>query len=153
MEKVAALRAKVMAVVKKLEGIAPLLLRLTIGLIFIQTGWGKLHSLDNVTVFFTNLGIPMPYANAVLVACTEFFGGAALILGLATRLAAIPMSITMVVATLTAVWPKLDDKIDVFGKEEFVYFVIFVAIALLGPGPISVDHLIAKKLDAAAPKT
>ncbi|MFT3840638.1 MAG: DoxX family protein [Myxococcaceae bacterium] len=153
MEKVAALRAKVMAVVKKLEGIAPLLLRLTIGLIFIQTGWGKLHSLDNVTEFFTNLGIPMPHANAVLVACTEFFGGAALILGLGARLAAIPMSITMVVATITAVWPKLDDKIDVFGKEEFVYFIIFVAIALLGPGPISVDHLIAKKLDAAAPKT
>jgi putative oxidoreductase len=152
MTKLLALRTKLMAVVKKLEGIAPLLLRLVIGLIFIQTGWGKLHSLDNVTEFFTNLGIPMPHANAVVVACTEFFGGAALILGVATRLAALPLAVTMMVAMITAVWPKLEDKMDLFGKEEFVYLIIFLAIALIGPGLISVDHLIAKRLDAAAAK-
>ncbi len=152
MTRLLALRTRLMAVVKKLEGVGPLLLRLVIGFIFIQTGWGKLHALDNVTDFFTSLGIPMPHANAVVVACTEFFGGAALILGVCTRLAALPLATTMVVATFTAILPKLDDKLEYFSKEEFVYLIIFLAIALIGPGPISVDHLIARKLDAAGPK-
>ena len=43
----------------------PTVARLTIGIVFVQSGWGKLHDLEKVTGYFTELGIPMPEANAL----------------------------------------------------------------------------------------
>src|SRR5580704_11375892 len=79
-----------------------LLVRLTVGVVFIQSGWGKLHSLDKVTDFFTSLKIPAPAFQAHLVATTEFVGGTLVLVGLFARLAAVPLMFTMVVAILTA---------------------------------------------------
>ncbi|MEA2698539.1 MAG: putative oxidoreductase, partial [Myxococcales bacterium] len=56
------------AIGDKLSFLGPTLARLTVGIVFIGTGWGKLHSLDKVTQFFTDLGIPMPGFNARLTA-------------------------------------------------------------------------------------
>jgi len=50
----------------RLSWIGPTLARLTLGAVFIGTGWGKLHDLDKVTGFFTELGIPAPGFNALL---------------------------------------------------------------------------------------
>src|SRR5438105_14582962 len=50
----------------RLSWIGPTLARLTLGVVFIGTGWGKLHDLDKVTGFFTELGIPAPGFNALL---------------------------------------------------------------------------------------
>jgi len=86
----------------KLVFLGPTLARLTIGLVFIGTGWGKLHSLDDVTQFFASLHIPAPGFNARLAASTEFFGGILILIGLGTRLAALPVAFTMVIAILTA---------------------------------------------------
>jgi len=38
--------------------LSPTLARLTVGLVFFQSGWGKLHDLEKVTDFFTQLGLP-----------------------------------------------------------------------------------------------
>ena len=38
----------------------PLIARLTVGYVFMLTGWGKLQNLDRVTEYFTSLGIPFP---------------------------------------------------------------------------------------------
>jgi putative oxidoreductase len=61
-----------------------------------------------------------------------------LILGLATRLATIPLIITMSVAAFIA------HANDPFGKKELalVYLLIFITIAILGPGKYSLDALI-----------
>ena len=59
----------------KVAFLGPTLARLTVGLVFIGTGWGKLHSIPDVTEFFTTLGIPLPGFHARLVAGVEFFGG------------------------------------------------------------------------------
>ena len=56
-----------------------------------QTGWGKLSDIHKVIGFFTDLGIPAPTLNAYFVASLEFGGGLLLILGLGSRLVALPL--------------------------------------------------------------
>src|SRR5688572_15858750 len=50
----------------RLSFVAPLLTRIVIGQAFFLTGRGKRANIENVAGFFTELGIPMPYANAVV---------------------------------------------------------------------------------------
>jgi putative oxidoreductase len=128
--------------VKRAEFLGPLLARLVVGAAFVGTGWGKLHSLDKVAEFFVSLHIPAPHFQAALVASVEFFGGLALIVGLFTRLAAIPLAVTMLVAILTAKLPGAEGFFDVVGFEELTYFVVFAWLVLAGAGRASLDHLL-----------
>ena len=43
-----------------LAWLSPAVARLTVGLVFFQSGWGKLNSLEQVTSYFTELGLPAP---------------------------------------------------------------------------------------------
>jgi len=146
MGKLLALRDKAVATLDKLSWLAPLLLRITLGVVFMGTGWGKLHSLDKVTDFFTELHLPAPHFQAILVACTEFFGGIAILVGVLTRLAAIPLAITMIVAILTAKREQLDGFTALVGFEEWSYLVMYLALIVLGPGKLSIDHLLARRV-------
>jgi hypothetical protein len=67
-----------------------------------QTGWGKLNDIGKVVNFFSDLGIPAPALNAYFVSELEFGGSVLLILGLASRLIAVPLVIDMIVAYITA---------------------------------------------------
>jgi putative oxidoreductase len=135
----------------RLGFLAPLLIRLTVGLVFIGTGWGKLHSLDDVTDFFTRLHIPFPALNARVVATTEFVGGSLLIAGLGARLVALPMAFTMVIAILTDKLDKIDGITTLVGFEEWSYLVMFLVIALTGPGALSLDALLMRRLARKQP--
>jgi putative oxidoreductase len=143
-KKLLALRERALETVKKLSWAGPLLARLTCGVVFVGTGWGKLHGLDDVTNFFTELHIPAPHFNAVLAASAEFFCGLALIFGVLTRLAAIPLITTMVVAILTAKRKEIDGVSSLLGFEEFSYLTMFVWLAIAGPGKASIDHLLSR---------
>jgi putative oxidoreductase len=127
----------------KLAFVGPTLARLTVGLVFIGTGWGKLHSLSDVTEFFTTLHIPAPAFNARLTASTEFFGGLAVLLGLGTRLVSLPLAFTMVVAIATAKRGDITGLTSLVGFEEWSYLVLFLWLALVGAGPLSLDRLIS----------
>jgi putative oxidoreductase len=127
----------------KLAFVGPTLARLTVGLVFIGTGWGKLHSLSDVTEFFTTLHIPAPAFNARLTAATEFFGGLAVLLGLGTRLVSLPLAFTMVVAIATAKRGDITGLTSLVGFEEWSYLVLFLWLALAGAGPLSLDRLIS----------
>ena len=129
----------------KASFMGPTLARLTVGVVFVGTGWGKLHSLPDVTSFFTDLGIPFPAFNARLTAGTEFFGGLLVLLGLGTRLASLPLAFTMVIAILTAKRANIDGISALLGFEEWSYLVFFLWIALAGAGPLSLDALIARR--------
>ena len=135
----------------RLSFLGPTLARLTLGVVFVGTGWGKLHSLDKVTGFFTELGIPAPGFNAVLAASAEFVCGGLLLLGLLSRLAAIPLIITMIVAILTAKRGDLHGISDLLGFEEWTYIVLAIWIAVAGPGPLSLDRLLAGVLRRQRP--
>src|SRR5439155_1922640 len=92
------------------------------------------------------LHIPAPAFQARLVAVTELVGGAAMLLGLGVRFFAFPLTVTMVVAILTAKRPEIDGLAALLGFEEWCYIVFFVWLALSGAGPLSLDHLIARRL-------
>jgi putative oxidoreductase len=129
-----------------LQSVALLLVRLSVGVVFAMTGWGKLHHLNDIIEFFRSLGIPAPELQAPFVSGLELVGGVLLILGLAARLVSLPLIGTMGVAMLTAKAAEVESLIDVLGFIEWHYLVFFAVVALMGPGQLSLDHLMSKKL-------
>jgi putative oxidoreductase len=129
----------------KVAFIGPTLARITVGSVFIGTGWGKLNNIAQTVEYFASLHIPAAGFQARLAAGTEFFGGILVLLGLGARLASLPLAFTMVVAILTAKRAELDGLTTLLGFEEWSYIVFFVWIALAGPGPLSLDALIDRR--------
>jgi len=142
-----------LSVARRFAWFPPLLARITLGVLFVSTGWGKLHNLDKVTAFFGELGIPAPGLNAHVVSFVELAGGALLVVGLASRLAALPLVVSMLVAIVTAQRDQIHALPDLFGLVEWTYFALLVWVATAGPGPISLDHLLGRRvtLDHQAP--
>lgn len=134
---------------RKLEWLGPLLVRLTIGLVFAASGWGKLHNLDGVTRFFEALGIPAPAAQAAFVSTVELVAGIMLMVGLLTRVAALFLIGVMAVALWTAKLPELHGIVDLAGTVELAYLVAFVWLVVAGPGTVSLDHVIARAPEAS----
>lgn len=98
-----------------LDGMASLLLRLILAPVLIAAGWEKLNGenwfgsqLDAFPFPFNVLPAGLSW---FLAAWTEFLGGILLLLGLGTRLVAIPLAITMFVAAyavhLDNGWPAI----------------------------------------------
>ena len=121
-----------------------LALRLLYGGQYILTGHGKLLHLDRTTAFFADLHIPAPGFQAVLVGSTEFFGGSLLVLGLGTRLAALPLAISMVVAYLTAERAEAFKSLDNFtAAAPFQFLLACLLLLAFGPGKIALDAWLA----------
>jgi putative oxidoreductase len=144
------LRRRLLKLTETLSGLAPLLIRITVAVVFVRTGWAKLSDLPRFTEYFASLGIPMPGINAAVAASVEFFGGILILVGLGARLVALPMAFTMVVAIITAKREEIQGVLSIIGFEEFSYLVMFVTIVLIGAGPFSLDALIARRLRARA---
>ena len=123
---------------------APLAVRITVGVVFMGTGWTKLQNLPAITKNFTALGIPAPEILTPFVSGVEFVGGILLLVGLLTRFAAVPLMIVMVVAIIAAKRADIDSLETLLGFEEVSYFVMFAWLAIAGPGPVSLDHFILK---------
>ncbi|HWA72867.1 MAG TPA: DoxX family protein [Polyangiaceae bacterium] len=150
---VSALRVRALDLTAKLDWVAPLVARTTLGVLFVSTGWGKVHDLDKVTGFFTELGIPMPHVNAVMVSFVELVGGSLLLIGLASRLAALPLMASMAVAILTAQREQVHGLPDLFGLVEWTYLALLLWVALAGPGKASLDHFLLGKKRRASIQT
>ncbi|HTV25830.1 MAG TPA: DoxX family protein [Polyangiaceae bacterium] len=135
---------------RRVAFLAPLLARVTVGVAFAESGWGKLHNLDKVAAYFTELGIPAPAFQATFVSWVELICGSLVLLGLATRLAAVPLIATMVVALITAKASDIAGFSDLIGTIEFCYAVLLAWLVLAGAGTASLDHLIARRATALA---
>jgi len=134
------------AMLNQLSWLPPLLARITVGTVFMESGWGKLHHLDKVIGFFTGLGLPAPSFQAHLVANTEFACGLLLFGGLGTRLASAPLCIVMTVAILTAKKDDLHGFSDLTGFPEYLYIVLLVWLIVSGAGLLSLDTLLARRM-------
>lgn len=130
----------------------PLVTRLVIGHAYFLTGGGKLENFERTVAFFADLGIPLPELNAAFVARLEYYGGILLVLGLGTRLVAGLLSTTMVVALLTADREMFLQALRGSGEAgptdvtSFVFLLFLVWLVVHGPGWLSLDHPIARRL-------
>lgn len=139
MKYISQLYTLVEAVQPKITWLPPLLARITTGWIFLWSGWGKLHNLEDVTAFFMDLGIPAASIQAPAIAALELIGGAMLLLGLGTRFFSFMLSCTMVVAILTALREDIEGLGDLFALSEFLYIILFVYLIAFGGGVLSLD--------------
>lgn len=120
--------------------VAMLLLRFGVGVLMINHGYDKLIHFSAMKADFMNfLGLGNSIS-LTLVVFAEFFCSLFIIIGLFTRLSAVPLIITMAVALFMVF------KGDVFGKGELpaLYLAVYVVLLLLGPGKISVDGMTGK---------
>lgn len=122
-----------------------LFLRITIGYRFYLTGKGKLANFANTTEFFENLRIPAPAFHAGLVGYTEMIGGLLLMVGLGTRLAALPLTITLVVAYLTAHREEgFSGLYEFTDQAPFIFLCVTLVLLAFGAGKFSLDAFVAR---------
>jgi len=139
-----AVRRLILSVTSRLWWLPPTVARLTVGWVFLLSGWGKLHNLPKIVEFFRSLGIPAPEFQAPFASANEFVCGALLLAGLFSRVATIPLMITMVVALVTAQRGNIGSLNDLFGLVEYLYIALLGWIAVAGPGPLSLDALLVR---------
>src|ERR1700740_2390720 len=124
---------------------SPLLLavRLYWGWQLAQSGWGKLHNLDNVPKSSPSLNMPMPAKMAFFIACVEFFGGIFLALGLLSRLTALVLTVNMimayVIADREAFFSFFSDPDKFSAAAPFVFLVASLIVLIFGTGKLSLD--------------
>jgi putative oxidoreductase len=131
------------------QWIPALLVRLFVGYLFFETGLAKIGILDTMTERFTGWGIPFPAFSAALSACTELLGGALLVVGLGTRLVAAPLFINMVVAVLVVNVQRVSGLDEFVELSEPLYALSFLWLFFAGPGRMSLDHLLWRRLAPA----
>lgn len=109
-------------------------------LMLVGHGYGKLVGFENISGKFMNfMGLGSTFSLA-LVVFAEFFCAIFIILGLFTRLAAVPLVFELIVAVAKA------HNMDVFdtGEKASLFLLIFTTILIVGPGRISIDGMINK---------
>lgn len=137
-----------------LAGVAPIVLRVVVGVVMFAHGLQKFQ--DGPAGFGEGMigemiGLPAPVFLGWVVTLTELVVGAALVLGAATRLAAVGVAIIMLGATFLV---KLEGGLIAEGGAGYELDLALLAgavgVLLLGPGRPSVDHLIG--VEATEPK-
>jgi putative oxidoreductase len=134
-------------------------LRLTVGFMFFSGAVGKLGDLDKFTAMFVSLGIPAAQVLAPITAVVELVGGAALMVGLATRLVSLVLAGNMVGALITDIGPNLAQKFpalwsffsNLFYAPEWLLVGLLLWLLCVGAGKASLDALVAQHL--AVPTT
>ena len=119
-------------------------LRVMMGIVFLVHGYTKVFvwGLDGTAQGFAQMGIPLAGIAGPMVALLELLGGAALLIGLATRWVSIPIAVTMLVATLQV---HAANGFSAPGGAELTLVLLsaLVALALAGGGRLSVDEALA----------
>ena len=116
------------------------ILRVGAGILLAAHGYDKLvHFQAYAGKFINFLGMGQSTSLALCI-FAEFFCSIFVILGLFTRLAAIPIIMNMLVVIFKA------HNADIFGEAEHgsMFFLVFLTILFVGPGRVSIDGAINK---------
>jgi putative oxidoreductase len=137
-------RESEMRLLDMLKSLALFLLRLSIGVIFVQQGYLKLFvSRALFLKLFPSWGFPANFA--YIAGALEFFGGILLIFGLLTRLAGLVFAVEMAIALVTVHIPHGGWRdVHATGLVLLLSTGSFT-LAAVGPGLWSVDAQIFKR--------
>ena len=132
-----------------------LAIRGMLGVVFVFHGSQKLFGwfggggLGGAAGFMEQIGMPLPAVSAFMAGAAEFFGGLALMLGLATRIAAVPLVFTMLVAAFVVHGGAF--SVQQGGMEyPFTLAIILVGLGLTGGGRLSVGALLKPQASSVA---
>lgn len=126
-----------------------ILVRLIVGLVFLSEGIQKYLFPDLLgTGRFEKIGFVDPAFWAYFAGTFEIICGFLILLGLLTRLAAIPLFIIMMTAFVTTKWPILMDKgfwaMAHEYRTDFAMTLLLLYLFIYGGGIWSVDSKIIK---------
>jgi putative oxidoreductase len=136
-----------------LDWLPNLLLRVTIGFMFFSGAADKLADLGKFTAMFVKLGIPAAQVLAPVTAVVELVGGAALMLGLGSRLVSLVLAGDMVGALITDIGPNLAQKYpalwdflsNLFYAPEWLLVGLLMWLLCVGAGKASLDGLVGRR--------
>jgi putative oxidoreductase len=153
-EKEDRMRTLSLAPVDRLAGFAPLVVRVIVGVIIAAHGWQKLTQMGPANFggqMLSGLGVPLPVFMGYVVTFVELFGGILLILGLLSRLAALLLTIDLVVAILLVKVNVgfLSGSSGTGAELELALIAGLLVVLLAGPGKLSLDHVLGLERDAA----
>ncbi|MDE3212922.1 MAG: DoxX family protein [Bacteroidota bacterium] len=121
-----------------------LLMRLALAYGFFETSSMKWAHIHDVAGWFAQLGIPAPTLNAYLSASMEAAGVVLLVLGLGTRLIAVPLMVIMVVAIRTVHWSNGFDAGNNGFEIPLYYLIMLLTLFISGAGKWSLDAVWGK---------
>ena len=115
----------------------PLLLRVGIGLLFLNAGIGKLMNPAGPTGMLTGLGFPAPVVFAWILLLSEIIFGLAVLTGYKVKYTVWPLVLVMVVAGLAVAVPNANGN---YTNTLFhlVTATGLISLALTGPGKYAV---------------
>jgi len=125
--------------------------RLIVGLVFLSEGIQKFLYPDIVGVGrFAKIGFENPEFLAYFVAVFEIISGSMVLIGLMTRLSAVPLLIIMFTALIYTKIPILTDQGFWFmahaARTDFAMTMLLIFLLIYGPGKFSADYLLFRKL-------
>jgi putative oxidoreductase len=121
-----------------------ILIRLLVGLVFLSEGIQKfLAPQTNGVGRFAKIGIPDPQFFGPFTGANEIICGILLIIGLYTRIAAVPLLVVILVAIYTTKIPILIGKgfwaAAHEGRADFCMLVGLIFLLIYGAGKYSID--------------
>ena len=127
-----------------------IIIRLLVGAVFLSEGIQKfLYQADLGVGRFIKIGIPAPDIMAPLVGWVEIICGSFILIGLLTRVAAIPLIIDMLVALSTTKIPILVKegfwKMAHESRTDWSMLLGALFILIVGAGAWSVDAYLARQ--------
>ncbi len=139
-----------------LQDVLLLIVRLYWGSNLVTSGWHKFADFEGQAQIFENLGVVWPKASLIVSGAAELGCGALLVIGLAARLAALPLVINMLVAFAVASGDKMQALFshpnEFVTAPEFLYLFACLLVLVFGPGLISVDALLGVFLGRLPPQ-
>ena len=130
---------------EKLHDVQLLLFRIILAIGFYSPAMMKVKNLEGVAEWFGSMSYPFPMVSAILAMTTEVLGIVLLILGLGTRVIALPMMFVMVVAIFTTHISNGFAAGDNGFEIPLYYFLMLFALVVYGSGKYSLDYLLGRK--------
>lgn len=129
---------------------SPILLicRLYWGWLFFEAGLNKFQDIGAFAESLNQYHVPFAHVSAYAAAITELVGGLLLIVGFATRLAAIPLAFVMLTAYSTvhadALKSIFSTPSEFVAQAPFNFLLISLILLAFGPGRFSLDYLLER---------